>query len=103
MVWTMVAFTLGAALIIALSLIPVIAAIQWFTKYPFRRSGQEYPLGKQMPNGDPRLETESPTFVLRTPSPWRGSRRAISGLRAPHTLPKRCMQRPMRPFTLDLG
>ena len=58
MVCTMVAFTLGAALVMALSLVPVIAGLQWFTKYPFRHGWRAYPLGKQLPDGDPRLETK---------------------------------------------
>jgi len=58
MVCTMIAFTLGAALVMALSLVPVIAAFQWFTKYPFRQGWPAHPLGRQLPDGDPRLETK---------------------------------------------
>jgi hypothetical protein len=57
MVCTVIAFTLGAGLGMALSLVPVIAGLQWFTQYPFRQGWRGYPLGKQLPNGDPRLET----------------------------------------------
>ncbi len=56
MACTMVAFTLGASLAMALSLVPVIAGLQWFTKYPFRRGWRGWPLGRQLPDGDPRLE-----------------------------------------------
>jgi len=40
MVWMMVAFTFGAAIIAALSVGLVILGLQWFTKYPFDGAGE---------------------------------------------------------------
>jgi hypothetical protein len=60
MVCTMVAFTLGAAVAAAMSVIAVILGFQWFTKYPFRWGWRAHsePIGVQRPDGDPRLETK---------------------------------------------
>jgi hypothetical protein len=60
MVCMMVAFTLGAASIAALSVGLIILGFQWFTKYPFRWGWRAHsePIGVQRPDGDPRLETK---------------------------------------------
>ena len=60
MVCMMVAFTLGAATIAALSVGLVILGFQSFTKYPFRWGWRAHaePIGVQRPDGDPRLETK---------------------------------------------
>ena len=54
-------FTLGAASALALSVGTVILGLQWFTTYPFRLGwrAHSHPVGKQLPDGDPRLEARS--------------------------------------------
>jgi hypothetical protein len=56
-VWSMIAFTLTAAVIMGLSAAATILGFQWFTKYPFRWGWRAHsePIGVQTPDGDPRL------------------------------------------------
>jgi hypothetical protein len=58
MVCMLVAFTLGAATVVALSVGLVILGFQWFTKYPVRSGWRAHsePIGVQRPNCYPRLE-----------------------------------------------
>jgi hypothetical protein len=62
MVCMMVAFTLGAATVVALSVGLVILGFQWFVKYPFRWGWRAHsePIGVPRPNGDPRFGTKPP-------------------------------------------
>ena len=52
-------FTLGAACAMALSVAAIILGLQWATTYPYRLGWRAHsgPIGKQVPNGDPRLRT----------------------------------------------
>jgi hypothetical protein len=62
----LVAFALGAATAVALSVTVVLLGLQWLTKYPLRwgwRSHSER-VGVQLPNGDPRLETKPPRSYI---------------------------------------
>ena len=61
MICPLIAFTLGAASALALSVLIVTFGLQCFTKYPYRWGWRAHAgrIGVQLPNGDPRLETRA--------------------------------------------
>jgi hypothetical protein len=60
MVCTIIAAFLGASAVAVATTALVILGLQWFTKFPFRWGWRAHsePIGVQVPDGDPRLETK---------------------------------------------
>jgi hypothetical protein len=85
MVGMVLAFALGAAAAVAASVAVVVLGLQWVTTYPFRWGWRAHsqPIGVQLPDGDPRLETKPRRISKLTYDPKAARPRRLTEPTAP--------------------